>query len=332
MYWNIQNSLDRHCLLNFIIGNRGGGKTYGCKKWAITDFLKYGNEFVYLRRYKPELKNIDNFFQDIEHEFPEYLFKAYQGQFFIAESSAPDDWRPFGYYITLSTSKIAKSMSFPRVSKIIFDEFILDKGVYHYLADEVTTFLEFYETVARTRDVKAYLLSNALTVTNPYFIYFDISLPYKRKIKVNKDVLIEMVQDDDYIKMKKGTRFGQLISGTAYGRYAIENEFFRDTKDFIQKKEGTAEYFFTLVFKDIEFGVWIDYKKGLLYLSEDIDKSCRISFSLTIDDHKPNTMLLKTGKSYYLEMFKRNYAIGNVRFESMKAKNMGHDIMKTIFS
>ena len=65
MYWNIKNSLSHNCLFNFIVGDRGVGKTYGCKKWAIEDFLKTGAQFIYLRRYQTELKRTNKFFDDI---------------------------------------------------------------------------------------------------------------------------------------------------------------------------------------------------------------------------------------------------------------------------
>ena len=48
------------------------------------------------------------------------------------------------------------------------------------------------------------------------------------------DILIELVSDDEFIKAKKQTRFGKLISGTKYGDYSIENEFLQDNKVFIK--------------------------------------------------------------------------------------------------
>ena len=37
--------------LNFIIGGRGIGKTYGFKKDCISRYKKKGKQFIYLRRY-----------------------------------------------------------------------------------------------------------------------------------------------------------------------------------------------------------------------------------------------------------------------------------------
>ena len=62
MYWDIGKPLSYNALFNFIVGARGTGKTYGFKQWAIKDFLKTGAQFVYVRRYKQEMKDIKNFF------------------------------------------------------------------------------------------------------------------------------------------------------------------------------------------------------------------------------------------------------------------------------
>lgn len=47
----------------------------------------------------------------------------------------------------LSIANILKSSSYENVDTILFDEFIIDKGTYHYLQDEVTAMLELIETI-----------------------------------------------------------------------------------------------------------------------------------------------------------------------------------------
>ena len=233
-----------------------------------------------------------------------------------------------GQAIPLSTAKIEKSTPFPKVDKIIFDEFILDKGVYHYLPDEVTNFLELYETIARMRDVKVFFLSNALTITNPYFLYFDINLPYGKTIKAEDDILIELVQNKEFIEAKKKTRFAQLIEGTAYANYAIENQFLRDNKNFVEKKTEKARFIFCFIYKGEKFGVWTDYSIGKQFVSKDYDKSSKLIYSFTLDDHTPNTLLLKGQKSVLVESFIKNYKLGLVRFESIGIKNICSEIIK----
>lgn len=321
MYWDINKVLSYNCLYNFIVGARGVGKTYGAKRWAINDFIKNRAEFIYLRRYDTELENITKFFDDICKEFPEHKLTVKGKLFFIDGVYA-------GRAISLSTSRKEKSTPFPSVNKIIFDEFILDRGAHHYLSDEVTTFLEFYSTVARSRDVRVLFLSNALTITNPYFIYFRLNLPYGKDIVAKNDILLQCVKDAEYTEMMKNTRFGKIIAGTPYGDYNIENKFLRDDPVFLGKKSVTAHYVFTMVYQDHKIGIWTDYTQGLMYASADIDPSCKLVYSLTLSDHSPNMMLLKAHRSILFERFLKCYKTGVVRFENQQIKNICQEIIR----
>ena len=323
MYWDIGKPLSYNALFNFIVGARGTGKTYGFKQWAIKDFLKNGNQFVYVRRYKQELKDLRNFFEDIAGAFPSHTFEV-KGMVFYIDSKIA------GYAIPLSTSKIKKSTAYPQVNKICFDEFILDKGVYHYLPDEVVCFLELYSTIARLRDVRVLFLSNALTMTNPYFDYFNIGLPYGKNITCHDDILIEMVDAKEYRETASATRFGKIIQGTAYGRYAVDNEFLRDNATFVDKRNPSARYYFTLRYNSNNYGVWMDYPNGVLHIDRNADESCPIQIALTTDDHTPNTLFTKGRKSIFLYNLSEWYKNGAVRFGSIRVKNEMMNAFKLI--
>lgn len=321
MYWDVDKTLTYDALFNFIIGNRGGGKTFGAKKKGIDRFLKTGQQFVYVRRYNSELKEISKFFDDIAGFYPEHEFKVSNGNFLV-------DNEICGCYMALSTAKIKKSVPYPKVWLIIFDEFIIEKGIYHYLPDEVTNFLELYKTIARMRDVRVLFLANAITMTNDYFLYFNITLPYGKTIAKYEDILIELVQDDEFIEKSKQTRFGKLVQGTAYADYAIDNKFILDNKTFIEKKTPNANYTFAIIYKGHKFGIWTDIKAGRQYVSNDIDPSNKIEYALTLNDHSPNTLLLKGYKTPLLQGFIKSYKLGLVRFETVNIKNICADLLK----
>lgn len=320
MYYDISNTLSYNALFNFVVGMRGVGKTYAFKRWAIRDFLKTGAEFIYVRRYAKEIekKDLGKFFNDISVEFPDVKFDVKGKQFFINGIYA-------GEAIALSTAKVKKSVPFPKVNKICFDEFILDKGVYHYLPDEVTNFLELYSTIARQRDnVRVVFLSNALTVSNPYFTYFKITPPHGKKTIArakNDEILIEVIKDAEFTEAARKTRFGSIIDGTEYGAYNMENEFYRDNRNFVAKKTPGSEYYFTVRYNAVNYGVWVDYKEGLITVSLDVDPSNPRIYALTNDDHIPNALLMTGPKSIGLQTVVNMYAVGAVRFESIAIKN-----------
>ena len=60
MFYNGGELLSKNRLMNFVIGNRGGGKTYHWKVRSIKDFLEHGHQFIWIRRYNTELENIKN--------------------------------------------------------------------------------------------------------------------------------------------------------------------------------------------------------------------------------------------------------------------------------
>lgn len=319
MYYDNSKLLSRNSLINFVIGERGCGKSYAFKKFLTNRCIKNNEEFVYLRRYKTELKtSVPHFFDDLiaNNEFPDVKLKVDKGMFYA-------DKKLLGYSIALSTANILKSTSFAKVKYILFDEFIIDKGTYKYLANEVEQFLDLVETIARLRDIKVYMLANAISITNPYFTYFNISLPYNNTFATFKDGLItlEYIKNEEYRQKKKESKFGKLIDGTDYGKYAIDNEFLRDKKSFIGKKPDDVKTLLTLVLDDTYYGLWFSSKTGLLYFSLDYDPNNPYKFTTSVDSHSEDTKLINSKSNPYIKMIIDKYKDGLVGFESQKIKN-----------
>ena len=308
MYYDYQKVLSYNALLSFIIGERGVGKTYGAKKFWIKKYIKKNDEFVYLRIYKTELKSsVPKFFDDLKanNEFKDHKLTVKNNNFYC-------DGKICGYALPLSTANILKSTSYSKVKTIIFDEFIIDKGCYHYLQNEVTQLLDIIETIGRLRDIRVIFLGNAISITNPYFTYFDLSLPYKSDIKTFKDglIVVNYIKNEEYRAVKKASRFGKLIEGTEYGKYAIDNEFLRDSKSFISKKPKTSKFYFILVINGKTYGIWNDYKDGMMYISEDYS-----------DDHNEQTLLIRTRTSPFFKSIIEHYRLAKLCFENQKVKN-----------
>ena len=328
VYYNYDRIISYNALLNILIGSRGVGKTYGATKLVIKDFIKKKRQFIYLRRYKTELsKSMKKFFTEIikNEEFPNHTMEVHGNTFIIDDEIA-------GYGITLSTAQQFKSTNFSDVYYIIFDEFLIEGGQGYYLKDEVLSFLGILETIGRTRDIKVFMLANAVSEVNPYFLFFDLALPYNNDIKLFKDgmILLQYLQNEEYIKAKQQTKFGKLVAGTEYEDYAILNKFTDDNKVFIEKKSGNAKFSFSFIYKDIRLGVWIDYNNGKMYVSNDYIENGLV-FATTTNDHTPNTLLYSIAKKYNCwNSFIENYKLGNVYFESVKIKNISKDVIKNL--
>ena len=328
MYYNIDSALSYNALFTMIMGGRGIGKTYSAKKRAIKNFLTKGEQFVYLRRYKTELKkSVPTFFADVAKEFPDHQFKATAKGLYIDEQLA-------GFCMTLSTQIVEKSTAYPGVTLIIFEEFLIDpSSSYHYLRNEVETFLEAYSTVARDRDVRAVFLANNVSLYNPYFLYFGLQLIGEQTVVKAKggDVILLKVSSEEFANHMAQTRFGKIIAGTSYGEYAIGNVALRDSNEFLERKQGTAYYYFGFFFNGEFYGVWRDDKVGLMYCSEDYDPSYPLKYTLSMADHTPNTLMVKSVRNQPVwRLATVLFQQGKMRFETGKAKAAWVGVMKML--
>lgn len=324
MFYDFNKLLSYNALLNFVIGERGVGKSFGAKKFVISDYLKNGNEFVYIRRYKTELDNAyEGFFDQLQNEglFLDHTFRIAASKKKIDKFYC--DKEVCGYGVPLSTANILKSASFPKVKTLIFDEFLIDNGTYHYLRNEVTQFLDIIETIARLRDVRVLLLGNAITISNPYFDYFKLGLPYNSEFRTFKDgtILVNYIKNPAYREKKKATRFGALIDGTEYGEYAIDNAFLRDNDSFLAKRDKDARVYSTIVLKGSKYGIWQNWKTGFVYISKDFEPSNPCVFVFDINDHTENTIYTKARNSTWFQPVLKAYKMGCLFFETQKIKN-----------
>lgn len=340
-YWDPYRVASYNCLFNFIVGPRGTGKTYGALKRGIKRFLQspksHRSQFVYCRRIKTELKklttaNHGRLFDAVQKEFPEHKLEARSDVLYC-------DDEVMGYAVALSTSSILKSDSFPFVTEIIFDEFIIDNTrTYHYLPDEVRKFLDLYETVARAgsdpnrADVRVWFLSNAVTINNPYFAEFNLMPPANGDIQrfgQSKDMLVQNVQAPNIVAAKKATRFGKMIKCTTYSAYAYDNQWLLDDDTFLGKKSVDSLYYCSIRYQNRWLGVWYDRLQFLFFISNDTDLQYPIQYAATTDDHMPNMLLFKHLRSEpYLSRLRDAYECGSVRYESQKLKGMFREIMR----
>lgn len=318
MWYDVNETLSHNRLFNFVVGPRGAGKTYSCKRKVINNFIRKGEQFIYLRRYESEIRYnmISNFFADIAGEFNGTLLEVKRGgTFMIDEETA-------GWYMPLSKAAQYKSVAFPNVSLIIFDEFIIDRGMIRYLPNEVETFQEMYSTIARLRDVPCLFLSNAITYVNPYFLYYGLQVPRNATFFKRGDLLVHYVKVPDYTEAAKSTRFGNLIADKAYGQYAMSNEFLRDSFAFIRPMPEGSSAIALIKVEGQDLGVHRT-RTGEIYISKKVDKTVRVKIALdnagACEDYITSR---NTEAGQYLMAITRAYLEGYLFFTDITAKNL----------
>lgn len=317
MWYDVNDTLSHNALLNFVLGPRGAGKTYSCKQRVIKNFLKSGAQFVYLRRYDVEVRRskMEKFFDDIAEEFPNHSLGIDRSGNFVCDDEV------MGYPIPLSKAAQFKSVPFPKVTLIVFDEFIIDQGLIRYLPNEVETFNEMYSTIARLRDVKVLFLSNAITYTNPYFLYFGLEVPKNAKYFKRNDILVQYYVNEDYVTEAKNTRFAQIISDTEYAKYAISNEFLRDSDAMIDKLPQGATCRAIVKIKDKDLGLYTT-NGNIIFVSSKYDKTCALKVSADKEASDDYLSIRGGVGKALMDRLSSQFYSGTLRFTDQTSKNL----------
>jgi Podovirus DNA encapsidation protein (Gp16). len=331
-YYNFDSVYSYNAVLNFICGARGLGKTYGAKDKVIKKFLRKGEQFIYLRRFKTELRGARAFFDDIAHTFKGLLFRLNGDQFEVCREPKKvrkeNVWEVMGYVIALSTGQNQKGRSFPLVRTIIFDEFIIEKGMTHYLPDETTVMTNFYNTVDRYRNqVRVLFLANSVSIENPYFVKYKIRpkgvgdmIAMAHSKRTGEPYIVAHFPDSaDFNSKVYETRFGEFIEGTEYADYALGNEFADNHELMIGLKPSHAEYAYTLETREGTFSIWYDRKEGNYYLQQRRPGQ-ELKYTLMPNKvDKDNRLLLKNDE--ILRMLRASFKNGLMRFDEAHTRN-----------
>lgn len=332
-YYNYSKLLSYNARYNFLSGARGLGKTFGAKENSIKKFLKAGEQFIYLRRYKTELTVAKNtFFDDLlaKGKFPDHDFKVEGNRALVAPKSSRDDkkreWLTMGYFIALSTAQGQKSVAFPLVTTIIFDEFIIEKGLVQYLPSEAAVFNNFYSTVDRYQDkTRVLFLANAVSINNPYFIAYKIAPDEGSEFVVRSGgfIVAHFPEAADFQTSVYATEFGKFIADTEYAKYAVGNTFADNNDSLIAFKDGRARYVFTIETKNGSYSVWHDVFSDDYFIQGKLPKQ-QVLFTIVPERMSEEKMLLtfsdrplanlrhafRTGKVFFDEPSTRNTFIG----------------------
>lgn len=310
----------------------------GAKKFVIEQFIKKHAQFIYLRRYDNELKEIfeltkgqKEYFDDIKDKFPDHVLEAKNRKFYC-------DGEVFGFAKRMTEAQELKSSVYQNVKIIIIDEYLIEDTRHkHYLKNEGMILLGIIDSIIRNRsDIKIFILSNAVQGLeySPLFAFFDLTLPYNNDIKLFKEnlILVQYMNNEEFRKERENTLIGKLGKGTAYEQYAMQNKILDKNDAFIEHKTGSAKFSFALIYEDSVYGIWNDYHEGKVFVSSDYDRYSPYIFSMTLKDHKPNIMMFNAMRKYnFWKNFLENFKSGVVYFENQKIKHNMYSLIKEFY-
>lgn len=325
-YYDPAPLLSRNGTYNFVVGGRGIGKTFAFKRKAIRDWFKHGHQFIALRRYSTELHSRHTFFDDVAPFFKNYDFRVFGAYGQVAHVDTREDkkrpWETICYFVALSTAQQKKSVPYPDVHTIIFDEFIIEKGNLQYLREEFTAFNNFYSTVDRYQDrVKVYFLANSVSIMNPYFLELEI-IPSEHKefyTRADNFVVAQFPDNDEFSASVYETKFGKFIKNTEYAKYAVENEFEDNSAVMLAIKDSRAKYVFTLETDSGVFSVWYSLHSSQYFVQSKRPKK-EIFYTLDPTKMSEEKLLLMRNEKL-LQAVRTAFRQGRMMFDKTPTRN-----------
>lgn len=308
--------------------NRTGGKTTYFSRLLVNRFLDSGDKFALLYRFNYELDDCaDKFFKDIGNLF-------FKGKAMTSQRRASGIFHELfldsvscGYAISLNSCDQLKKYShlFSDVNRIMFDEFQSETN--HYCSDEIRKLLSVHTSIARgngkqIRYVPIYMLSNPVSIINPYYVEMGISnrLRDDTKFLRGDGYVLEQgfVESASLAQLDSG--FNRAFARNSYVAYSAECVYLNDSKAFIESPSGNSKYVGTLRYNGIDYGLREFGDLGIIYCDDKPDSTFKFKVTVTTDDHQINYVMLRKN-DLFISNLRYLFERGCFRFKDMKCKD-----------
>ena len=311
--------------------NRTGGKTTYFSRLMVNRFLDRGEKFAILYRFNYELDDCaDKFFKDIGKLF-------FKGKTMTSQRKASGIFHELfldniscGYAISLNSCDQLKKYShlFSDVMRIMFDEFQSETN--HYCPNEVQKFISVHTSIARgqgkqVRYLPVYMLSNAVTLLNPYYAALGVSkrLTPNTKFLRGEGWVLEQGYNETAAESQKGSAFNRAFNNEKYVDYAATNSYLNDNSAFIDKVSGQSKYLCTLKYDGKQYAIreYPETENGIIYCDDRPDSTFPYKITVTSNDHDINYIMLKRN-DLFLSQLRWYFERGCFRFRDLKCKEV----------
>ena len=307
--------------------NRTGGKTTWFNRYVTKRFREHGEKFALLYRYNYEMDDCaDKFFKDIGPLFyPESAMDSKKRASGIFHELFLDEL-PCGYAISLNSADQIKKYShmFSDVERIVFDEFQSETN--HYCPKEIQKFISIHTSIARgrgeqTRYVPVFMLSNPVSLINPYYSELGVSARLRNETKILRGDgwVLEQGFVESASTALKESAFNRAFANNSYIAYASQNVYLNDSAAFIEKPVGKGNYVCTIRYNGRDYGLREYPARGIIYCDDNADSSFRTKITVTTEDHNINYLMLRRN-DIVLNTFRYFFEKGCFRFKDLQSK------------
>ena len=307
--------------------NRSAGKTTYFNRLVVNRFIKRGEKFALLYRLNYELDGCDEkFFKDIkELFFPEYDMTAAKKMTGIYKELYLNE-EPCGYAISINSADQLKRNShlFSDIDNIIFDEFQSEQN--HYCDKEVEKFISIHNSIARGRSkqsryVPVYMISNPVTILNPYYVAMDISTRLQKDTHFLRGdgFVLEQGYNETAAKALKSSAFNRAFGSSDYIAYSAEGVYLQDDLSFVDTPTGRGKYVATIRYAGIDYGVREYPELGIVFCDKSVDYQYPLKITVDTADHKLNYVMVSSN-FILIQKLRYYFEHGCMRFKDLQAK------------
>lgn len=307
--------------------NRSAGKTTYFSRLCVNRFLKHGEKFMLIYRFNYQLDDCaDKFFKDINTLFfPGSVMQSKRRasgtyhELFLDEKSC-------GYAVSLNSADGLKNYShlFSDTMRMMFDEFQSETN--HYCSEELRKFISIHTSVSRgqgqqIRYVPVYMISNPVSIINPYYVEMGISPRLNDKVKFLKGdgFVLEQGYVEAASKAQKQSGFNRAFAKNEYVAYSSESVYLNDNKSFIERPSGNPRYLCTIRYNGCDYAIKEYLDLGILYCDDRPDKTFPERITVTTDDHEINYVMLKRN-DFFISNLRYFFEKGCFRFKDLRCK------------
>ena len=307
--------------------NRSAGKTTYFARLCVNRFKDKGEKFMLIYRFNYELDDCaDKFFKDIStlffrdmHMESQRKAKGIYHELFINGVSC-------GYAISLNSADQLKKYShlFSDTKRMMFDEFQSETN--HYCSEEVKKLISVHTSVARgngefVRYLPIYMISNPVSLINPYYVSLGISnrLNEDTKFLKGNGYVLEQGFVEAASEAQKESGFNRAFQSDSYVAYSTQAIYLNDNKTFIEKMTGKSRYIGTLRYNEVEYAIREFINEGIVYCDDRADLTFPNRIAVTTDDHRINYVMLKNN-DLFITLLRYYFDKGCFRFKDLRCK------------
>lgn len=314
--------------LYLIVTNRTDGKTTFYTKYCINHFFNDCQKFAFLYRNNIELDNAgEKIFKDVQKIFfPKSEFKDFKRNKGMYHEFSIDT-KMAGYALSLNNSDKIKKMShlFSDIDNLVFDEFQSETNT--YLPDEIGKFLSILTSIKRgqgkqNRNIKVFMLSNPVSVLNPYYHALGIAKRLKSDTKFLKGhgFVLQHTLNKNVAKAAENSGIFRAFGNTNYLSYVKELKYLNDNNLFIDNLQGNNIYLGTIKIDNDFYSLRHYVKQNLIYISQNIDATYPIKIALDNYDVDLSYYYNDNSKSI-INILSRYFKNGMIRCQNQQCKN-----------